>query len=59
MQTKEVADLVGVSVSTLRRWLKERRAREPRRDTKGWRLWDEADVAAFRKVFAKIHGRTA
>ena len=59
MQTKEVADLVPVSVSTLRRWLKERRVREPRRDSKGWRRWDQKDVEACRKVLAKIHRHAA
>ena len=60
METGDVAKAAGVSVATIRRWLSEGRIREPQRDAKGWRLWTLADVAACRKLIARLHkGPTA
>lgn len=55
METREVAQAVGVSVPTIRRWLKEKRLSEPRRDAKGWRLWTDADIEACRRLVARLH----
>lgn len=44
-RTGEVCRLVGVSRSTLFRWLKQEPDKEARhRDKRGWRLFTEAEV---------------
>ncbi len=40
----EVAERLGVSSKTLARWEKVGKIRKPKRDWRGWRVYDEADV---------------
>jgi excisionase family DNA binding protein len=39
LSTGEVAAKAGISKQTLRRLLKERKIREPKRDRNRWRVW--------------------
>ena len=40
----EVAENLGVSSKTLARWEKVGKIRKPKRDWRGWRVYDETDV---------------
>lgn len=54
--TAEAARLIGVSKSTLLRWIAEGRLRDVARDWRNWRLWSEADVDRARAVRDALHG---
>lgn len=56
MTTHELAQVLGISTTTIRRWLKERRVPEPQRSPAGWRDFAEADLARFSQVLRKLHG---
>lgn len=58
MKTMETSRLLGVSPSTIRRWLRQGRLPEPRRTAAGWRNFVEADVENLRRVLRDLH-RTA
>lgn len=44
----EVAQLVGVSSKTIARWEKVGKVRKPKRDWRGWRVYDEDDVSRIK-----------
>jgi DNA-binding transcriptional MerR regulator len=48
MTITEVAQTVGISPKTLARWEKVGKIRRPRRDWRGWRVYEESDLAAIR-----------
>jgi len=48
MTITEVADTIGISTKTLARWEKTGKIRKPKRDWRGWRVYDESDVAQIR-----------
>ncbi len=55
MTTQQVADATGISKTTLLRWLREGRVKEPRRISNGGldaRIWTERDVERVRKYKA-------
>ena len=45
----EVASLIGISARTLARWEKTGKIRRPKRDWRGWRVYDELDVTEIKK----------
>ncbi len=47
-RTSEVFKKVGISRSTLMRWLKSGIIKEPYRDRRGWRLFTEDDLNSIR-----------
>ena len=47
-RTSEVYKRVGISRSTLMRWLKSGIIKEPYRDRRGWRLFTEDDLNSIR-----------
>lgn len=47
--TEEAAEKLGISKSTILRWLKQGRIDEVRRDRNGWRVFTSADLKAIRK----------
>ena len=52
--TIEAAKFVGVSKSTLLRWLDEGLVEDVERDWRGWRVWQSGDVErvkAFQKAY--------
>ena len=54
LSTVEAAKRIGVSKSTLLRWLDEGLVEDVERDWRGWRLWRRRDVErvkAFRKAY--------
>ncbi len=48
--TQEIADLVGVSKSTILNWLKDEKIPMPQRNLQGWRLFSKADLAKIREM---------
>jgi len=54
LSTVEAAKRIGVSKSTLLRWLDEGLVDDVERDWRGWRVWHNGDVErvkAFRKAY--------
>ncbi|MCR4336417.1 MAG: helix-turn-helix domain-containing protein [Candidatus Omnitrophica bacterium] len=49
MTITEVAEVVGVSAKTLARWEKFGKIRKPKRDWRGWRVYDDIDLSDIRK----------
>ena len=45
----QVAEMLGVSPKTLARWEKVGKIRKPKRDWRGWRVYDESDVSSIRE----------
>ena len=45
----EVAKIIGVSPKTIARWEKVGKVRRPKRDWRGWRVYDEGDVLQIRE----------
>jgi len=56
MRTHEAAKSLGISATTVRRWLKERRLPEPKRTPAGWREFEETDLIRLRKLLKSLHG---
>lgn len=50
----DVCRNVGVSRSTLLRWLKQGIIREPMRDRRGYRIFSEADMADIRAEVERV-----
>ena len=40
----EVAEIVGISPRTLARWEKVGKIRKPKRDWRGWRVYEQTDL---------------
>ena len=49
MRLRQVAETVGVSAITLRRWLLSGKVAEVKRDRNGWRLFTLNDVGRIRQ----------
>ena len=50
LRTKQVAELLGVSLNTVYRWLKKERISEPLRGAdNNYRLWTAADIDRIRQ----------
>ena len=49
MTITEVAEIVGISPKTLARWEKLGKIRRPKRDWRGWRVYDEGDISEIKK----------
>lgn len=45
----EVADIVGISTKTLTRWEKLGKIRKPKRDWRGWRVYEEDDLTEIKQ----------
>lgn len=45
---QEAAENVGISKTTLHRWLRRGKVPEPRRDRNGWRIFTAQEVEAIR-----------
>jgi len=57
-RTSEVCQMVGISKSTLFRWLKDGMFDiTERRDRRGWRLFTEAEIHRLKAEADRIHTR--
>ena len=54
LSTIEAAHCIGVSKSTLLRWLDEGLVEDVERDWRGWRVWQSGDVERI-KAFQKVY----
>ena len=54
MTITEVADLVGISPKTLARWEKVGKIKKPKRDWRGWRVYEESDVTHIREFHETV-----
>jgi DNA-binding transcriptional MerR regulator len=44
MTITDVAEIIGISAKTIMRWEKMGKIRKPKRDWRGWRVYDEVDL---------------
>ena len=49
MNTQEAAQALGVSKSTLLRWISEGRVADVGRDFRNWRVWTDSDIQRVRR----------
>lgn len=50
----EVAEKLGVSSKTLARWEKVGKIQKPKRDWRGWRVYDETDVHQIKEFHEAV-----
>lgn len=50
----EVAGMVGISSKTLARWEKVGKIRKPKRDWRGWRIYEESDVDQIKEIHEAV-----
>ena len=50
----EVAEAVGVSPKTIARWEKSGKVRRPKRDWRGWRVYEEDDINLIREFHEAV-----
>ncbi len=51
---KNVSEIVGVSTSTINRWIKDEKIPAPDRDRNNWRVYDEETVDKIKQFANKI-----
>ncbi|GEM_PF-1204025 len=54
MTVTEVAEIIGISAKTIMRWEKMGKIRKPKRDWRGWRVYDERDVEQIRNFHEAV-----
>ena len=54
MTITEVAGLVGISPKTLARWEKVGKIKKPKRDWRGWRVYDESDLTHIKEFHETV-----
>ena len=57
LSTVEVAKRIGVSKSTLLRWLDEGLVEDVQRDWRGWRTWRSHDIERVKEFRAAYHSK--
>ena len=48
MTISEVATILGISTKTLARWEKMGKIKKPKRDWRGWRVYEEFDLSEIK-----------
>ena len=54
MTITEVAEQLGVSPKTLARWEKVGKIRRPKRDWRGWRVYEDFDVEKIKEFHEAV-----
>jgi DNA-binding transcriptional MerR regulator len=54
MTVTDVAEIIGISAKTIMRWEKMGKIRKPKRDWRGWRVYDEADLLQIRNFHEAV-----
>ena len=57
LSTVEAAKRIGVSKSTLLRWLDEGLVEDVERDWRGWRVWSEKDINKTKAFMEAYHSK--
>lgn len=55
MTITETAKKIGITSKTLMRWEKAGKIRKSKRDWRGWRFYEENDLAEIRRFFETIY----
>ena len=55
MTITEIAEKIGVTPKTIMRWEKAGKIRKPKRDWKGWRFYEEVDLADMRRIVSTVY----
>lgn len=50
----EVAEILGVSTKTLARWEKVGKIKKPKRDWRGWRVYEQEDIDAIKEFHEAV-----
>ncbi len=51
----EVAEIIGISTKTLARWEKVGKIRKPKRDWRGWRVYEDNDLHQIREFHESLY----
>lgn len=51
----EVADRIGVTTKTIIRWEKAGKIKRPKRDWKGWRVYQQEDIEALERLVNSVY----
>lgn len=51
----ELAEKVGVSPKTLIRWEKSGKIKKPKRDWKGWRVYEVMEAEAIERIINQVY----
>jgi DNA-binding transcriptional MerR regulator len=54
MTITDVAEIIGISAKTIMRWEKMGKIRKPKRDWRGWRVYDEGDLDQIRNFHEAV-----
>ena len=54
MTITEVAEILGISAKTIMRWEKIGKIRKPKRDWRGWRVYNEGDLDQIRNFHEAV-----
>lgn len=55
LTTAQAAKVIGVSKSTLLRWIADGRIADAGRDGRGWRVWSQSDLHRLRRFKRVFH----
>ena len=56
MNTAKVAELLGISKSTLLRWIANGLIEDAKRNQKGWRVWSNEDIQKLKRFSRDYRG---
>lgn len=56
MNTAKVAEILGISKSTLLRWISSGLIEDAQRDKKGWRVWSNDDIQRLKRFVRDYQG---
>ena len=51
----ELSDRIGVTPKTIIRWEKAGKIKKPKRDWKGWRFYEEEDIAHIERIVSAVY----
>ena len=51
----ELSERIGVTPKTIIRWEKSGKIKKPKRDWKGWRFYEEEDIAHIERIVSAVY----
>ena len=51
----ELAGKIGVTTKTIVRWEKAGKINKPKRDWKGWRFYEDHDIADIQRIVSSVY----
>lgn len=55
MTITELSEKVGVTPKTIIRWEKAGKIKKPKRDWKGWRFYEQDDIAHVERIVSAVY----